>query len=83
MASCFGHRVEIQDRVSRSHPEWIQPKAKGFIPDLTDVGDLMWIDAELARPKISSARRAALKALQTKALAGKLTRSEANKNCMA
>lgn len=49
------------------------------MPDLSDVGDLMWIEAELAKPKIGSSRRSALEALRAKGLAGKLTQNEVRK----
>jgi hypothetical protein len=71
--------LRIHDWVSRSHPEWLKPKAKGFVPDLSDVGDLMWIESELARTDLSPARRATLEELQKKGLAGKLRQAEARK----
>ena len=71
--------LRIRAWVSRSHPEWLQPKAKGFIPDLSDVGDLMWIESELARTNLTAARRAILEDLRKKGLAGKLLQSEVRK----
>ena len=51
---------------------WLQPKPKGFIPDLTDVDDLMWIENELKKANLSAEKRAALEGLDKKALAGDL-----------
>lgn len=71
--------LRIHDWVAQSHPAWIQPKPKGFIPDLSDIGDLMWIESELARSKVSDSRRATLEELRQKGLEGKLSRSETQK----
>lgn len=71
--------LRIHEWVSRSHPEWLKPKAKGFIPDLSDVGDLMWIEAELAKTDLTAARRAILEELRKEGLAGKLRRSDVRK----
>lgn len=77
-ASLYNY-LRIHDWVVQSHPEWVKPKAKGFIPDLSDVGDLMWLEAELAKKSLTPARRKVLEELREKGLAGKLKRSEVNK----
>jgi len=61
--------------VFKNHPEWLQPKPKGYIPDLSDIADLIWIEKELTK-KLSAAQRAALEELQRKALAGQLRKKE-------
>lgn len=71
--------LRIHDWVSARHGEWLKPKPKGFIPDLSDVGDLMWIESELAKGDLTAERRAILQDLQKKGLAGKLRRSEVRK----
>jgi len=49
---------------------------KGRIPDLSDIGDLMWIENALRRKDLDPAKRAALEGLQKKDLAGTLRQSE-------
>jgi hypothetical protein len=71
--------LRIHEWVSRTRPEWLKPKAVGFIPDLSDVGDLMWLEAELAKRNLSAARRAILEDLRQQGLAGKLRRSDVRK----
>jgi hypothetical protein len=68
--------VQVYDWVSESHPEWLQPKPKGFIPELTDAGDLMWIEHSLAGGKLAEKARTELEALKAKALEGKLKDGE-------
>jgi hypothetical protein len=68
--------LHIYDWVSKCHPEWLGKKVKGHIPDLSDVGDLMWIESALVRTDLDPAERATLEGLQKKALAGKLRRPE-------
>ena len=64
------------DWVLKKHPEWLQPKPKGFIPDLSDINDLRWIENELDRKNLSPADRAALEALKVKGLAGNLRKRD-------
>jgi hypothetical protein len=66
----------VYDWTLKNHPEWLQPKPKGFIPDLSDVANLIWIDQELARKNLSPKKKAALSSLQEKALTGKLQQGE-------
>ena len=68
--------LQVYDWVLLSHKEWLEPHPKGFIPDLSDATDLMWIDNELARKNLSPAARTALTALQVKALSGTLRQTE-------
>lgn len=68
--------LRIRDWVAGHHKEWLEPKPKGFIPDLSDIADLMWIENELAARKIAPARKAGLEALKTKALNGELRQGD-------
>ena len=71
--------LQIYDWASKTHPDWLDPKAKGPQLDFSDAGDLMWIEKELAQPDITEARQATLATLQQKALSGKLIRTEVRK----
>lgn len=68
--------LQVHDWIVKSHPEWLQPKPKGFIPDLSDAADLIWIETELARKDLDPKKRAILEALQKKALEGRLRQGE-------
>lgn len=71
--------LQVYDWVQQSHPEWLQPKPKGFIPELSDVADLMWLENELKRTNLSAPMRATLESMQKKALNGQLSHSEIEK----
>jgi hypothetical protein len=71
--------LEVYDWVSKYYPEWLQPKPKGFIPELYDVADLMWIECELAKKDLSPGRRTALEELRGKALTGNLAQRDIDK----
>lgn len=64
--------LQIHDWVKAFHPEWLEPSPKGFIPDLSDIADLIWIEKELATKRLAKDRRAALEELKKKALEGRL-----------
>ena len=68
--------LQIYEWVREKHPKWLLPKPEGFIPDFYDCVDLMWIEHELDRTNLTPALEAALKALQAKALAGKLKKGD-------
>ena len=74
-SSLFNY-LRIYDWVSKSHPEWLGKNVKGRIPDLTDVGDLMWIEGALQHTDLAPAKRTLLEGLQKKATAGTLRQSE-------
>lgn len=64
--------IQIHDWAKASHPEWLVEHPKGHIPDLSDVGDLIWIEAKLAGKDLTADARARLEALRAKGLAGTL-----------
>jgi len=68
--------MQVHDWVSKNHPEWLQPKPKGYIPDLYDVASLMTVEKGLQQKNVSPQKRTKLQALKDKALAGGLTEGE-------
>jgi hypothetical protein len=68
--------LQIYDWVWTSHRGWLAKHPKGFIPELTDAGELMWIEEALENLHLGAETRAALEAMRKKALAGKLTQDE-------
>ena len=68
--------LQVHDWIGQYHKAWLEPKPKGFIPNLSDATDLIWVEEELARKGLDSKRKAGLKDLQKKALEGKLTEGE-------
>ncbi len=68
--------LQVHDWLVECHPEWLEPKPAGFIPDLADALDLAWIEKELHRTDLKPATRTALQALQQKALQGGLRSGE-------
>jgi len=68
--------LQVYDWVSKNHAEWLQPKPKGYIPDLYDVSSLMTVEKGLQQKNVSPKKREQLQALKDKALAGGLTENE-------
>ena len=68
--------LQVHDWISQFHKEWLEPKPKGFIPDLTDIADLIFIERELARKDLDPKKRAALEDLKKKALDGRLRQGD-------
>jgi hypothetical protein len=68
--------IQVYDWVQGSHPEWLMKKVKGFIPDLSDVADLMWIESELKRADLNKEDRVQLENLRKKGFAGELRQSQ-------
>lgn len=68
--------LQVYDWVSKSHPEWLEKKPKGFIPDLGDVAGLMEIEGQLQQKNVSPQKRSKLQDLKNKALAGELKDSD-------
>jgi hypothetical protein len=74
-ASLFRY-LQVYDWIAEFHKAWLLPKPKGFIPELNDAKDLMWIEHELAREDLPQDTKTGLQGLQKKALAGTLRSSE-------
>ena len=68
--------LHIYDWVSQCHPEWLGKNVKGHIPDLSDIGDLMWIENALRGKDLAPSKRTALEGLKKTALAGTLRQKE-------
>jgi hypothetical protein len=66
----------IHDWIAKFHPAWLDPKPKGFIPDLSDIADLIWIEQRLARGDLKPKARAELEEMRAKALDGRLRKGE-------
>ncbi len=64
--------IQVYDWVKSSHPAWLERHPRGFIPDLSDVADLMWMEKKLAEKNLATDTRAKLEALRVKALKGRL-----------
>jgi len=64
--------LQVHDWIQEFHKEWLEPKPKGFIPDLADAGDLIWIERELGRKDLDAKKKADLDELRKKALDGRL-----------
>jgi hypothetical protein len=71
--------LQVHDWVLKNHPEWLKPRPKGTIPDLSDLVDLIRIEKDLANKRLSSDKRDALVALQKKAEKGELLKGELEK----
>jgi len=68
--------LKVYDWVKKSHVEWLKAKPKGFIPDFSDTGDLMWIEEKLKSADLNPEDRKELESLRKKALTGELRQSE-------
>jgi hypothetical protein len=71
--------LKVHDWIVEHHKEWLEPKPKGFIPDLADVADLIVIETELKKEKVSPGKKSALETLKHKALEGTLRKGELEK----
>lgn len=74
--STLYHYINVYEWVKKSHPEWLVKHPKGFIPDFSDVTDLMWIETKLADKNLNSDTRRKLEVLRTKGLQGKLVQRD-------
>jgi hypothetical protein len=68
--------LKIYDWIRKSHRGWLAKHPKGFIPELTEAYDLIWIEEQLEDEHLAPAMRKELEALRQKGLSGKLTQSE-------
>ncbi len=64
--------LQVHDWMVEFHPKWLEPKPEGFIPELSDADDLIWIEKELAKKDLKPATRTTLEGLQKKAMEGRL-----------
>ena len=64
--------LQVHDWVAEFHAAWLQPKPEGFIPDLAEAANLMWLERKLAGKDLAPDTRAKLEALRAKGLQGKL-----------
>jgi len=71
--------LQVYDWVSRNHKEWLEPKPEGFIPDLADATELIWIEGKLTENDLAPSTRTELESLQAKALTGKLPKGAVSK----
>ena len=74
--SSLYHYLQVHDWLRDYHPASLERRPKGFIPEISDIGILVWIERRLRRPNVAEPLRKELEALRTKALAGKLTERE-------
>ena len=68
--------LQAYDWVKRAHPEWLEDKPKGFIPDLSDIGDMVWMEDQLKRTNLAAVDRKGLEGLMQKAQAGELRQGQ-------
>jgi hypothetical protein len=68
--------LQVYGWVSVNHKEWLAPKPKGFIPDLSDIADLIWIENELAGGNLDPATRKTLEEFRKRALNGDLKQAD-------
>ncbi len=68
--------LQVHDWIKIYHKEWLLPKPQGFIPDLADVADLIWIEKELVKKNLSAEKKEALRELHEKAMEGSLRETD-------
>jgi len=71
--------LQVYDWAREFHPDWLQPKPEGFIPEFSDADDLMWIERTLKDTPLSKTASAELQAMRAKGLAGDLKEGELEK----
>lgn len=67
--------LRVHDWLKAKHPSWLAKKPKGFIPELSDVESLGWIEKRLENGEVPDLRKD-LEAARKRALAGTLTYRE-------
>jgi hypothetical protein len=72
----LGNYLRLYEYANKNHPEWLDPGPDTFIPDLSDILDLMSIEKELTHKDLTSETRGALEGLKAKALSGELKKKE-------
>ena len=72
--------LRIHAWVAKNKPEWLLPKPKGRIPDLSDISDAIRLEDALGQNKrMEPSKRKALEDLKQKALDGNLSQGEAGR----
>jgi hypothetical protein len=74
--SSLYHYLQVHDWLRDYHPAWLERRPKGFIPEISDIGILVWIERRLRAAHLAEPLRKELEALRNKAMAGKLTERE-------
>lgn len=64
--------LRVHDWVKANHPEWFDPKPGMYIPELTDIADIVRIEKELKKEDLSPEKKKALVGLRDEALKGRL-----------
>ena len=68
--------LRVHDWLKKSHPSWLVKRPKGFIPELSDVVSLRWIEERLADDGLAADLRSDLEKARKQALEGTLTYRE-------
>jgi hypothetical protein len=68
--------LRVYDWVKAHQPAWLEQHPKGFIPELSDIVDLAWIEKELADKNITEDRKDELLMLRSKAAKGELVQKD-------
>jgi hypothetical protein len=68
--------LRVHDWLLEFHPAWLERRPKGFIPEISDLASLVWIETRLRSTHLAGDLRRDLEAARRKALAGKLTEKE-------
>ena len=74
--SSLYHYLQVHDWLRDYHPAWLERRPKGFIPEISDIGMLVWIEKRLRTAHLPEPLRKELEALRAKAMTGKLTERE-------
>jgi hypothetical protein len=70
------HYLRVHDWLRAYHPAWLERRPAGFIPEISDIGTLVWIDRHLQAADLAEPFRKELESMRKKAMAGKLTERE-------
>jgi hypothetical protein len=70
------HYLRVNDWLRAYHPAWLERRPAGFIPEISDIGTLVWIDRHLQGAHLAEPLRKELESMRKKAMAGKLTERE-------
>jgi hypothetical protein len=65
--------LRVHDWLKKSHPSWLVSRPKGFIPELSDVVSLEWIEERLEDANLEPGLRKELEDARKRALVGTLS----------